>query len=337
MSQDSAYRPRLMIDGVEALNLVSARYSTAINSNISNFSATIDSPDLQESTLFGKKVKFFLNYGSEDGLPLFEGFIKQVQPSEKNIKITAFDVRSFLTENSTTLNLTDEHNFDGHNLSSFLKSYITDNININKTLIDVNKINSMNPPVNLTGLRGDFNPYELVKELIDKSIDLTDIQEPLNYFVDVIGNSIIFVKSRRLDSTPSISLSQSNGLISYRYNQRPKKFTANYMNRRFTYGTSPNGTFSIDYQGTEEFPAEKRQMAYLQIVRELQSTKELTLTTSLGHYIGLGSIVYLNTEDKNIAGAHRVVSKSISCSKNSISLDLGVNKSLPNLSKYLSQ
>ena len=57
MSQDSAYRPRLIIDGVEALNLVSAKYSTAMNSNISNFNATIDSPDLQESSLFGKNVE----------------------------------------------------------------------------------------------------------------------------------------------------------------------------------------------------------------------------------------------------------------------------------------
>ena len=259
MSQDSAYKPRLIIDGVEALNLMSAKYSTASNSNISSLNATINSPDLQESSLFGKKVEFFLNYGSEDGLPLFTGFIKQVQPTEKNIKITAFDVRSFLTENSTTLNLTDDYNFDGHNLSSFLKSYITDNININKTIIDVNKINSMDPPVSLTGVRGDFNAYQLVRDSIDKSIDLTDIQEPLNYSVDVIGDSIIFAKSKRLDSRPSISLSQSNGLISYKYNQRPKKFTANYMNRRFTYGTSPNGVFSIDYEGPEEFPAEKRQ------------------------------------------------------------------------------
>ena len=126
MSQDSAYRPRLIIDGVEALNLVSAKYSTSMNSNISNFNATINSPDLQESSLFGKKVEFFLNYGSEDGLPLFKGYIKQVQPTEKNIKITAFDIRSFLTENSTNLSFTDEYNFDGHNLSSFLKSYILD-------------------------------------------------------------------------------------------------------------------------------------------------------------------------------------------------------------------
>ena len=337
MSRDSLYKPRLFIDGVEALQLVSVKYNTTTNNNVSTLSAKINAPDLQESSLYGKKVEFFLNNGSEDGSPLFVGYIRQVQPTERNISINAYDVRTFLTETSTTLTLTDDYNYDGHNLSQFLKSYVEDYIIINETYIDVNKLNSTNPPVSLTGLRGDFKPYDILTSNISKAIDITDIQEPLNYSIDVVEDSIVFLKKRKLDSTPSLVLSKSNGLIDFKYNQRPKKFNVNYMNRKLTYGSSPNGVFTIDYEGEGEFPAEQRHMAYMQLVNELQNNQEITVTASMGHYIGLENIVFLNVDDSNIAGAHRVVSKSITCNQSSISLTIGLNKGLPVLSDYLSQ
>jgi len=336
MSRDSLYKPRLFIDGVEALQLVSAKYNTTTNNNVSTLSAKINAPDLQETSLYGKKIEFFLNNGSEDGSPLFVGYIKQVQPTEGNISINAYDVRHFLTESSKNLNLTDEYNYDGHNLSQFLKSYVEDYINVNETYINVNKLNSTNPPVSLTGLRGDFKPYDILTGNLSKAIDITNIQEPLNYSMDVIEDSIVFLKKKKLDSTPSLVLSKNNGLINFKYNQRPKKFNANYMNRRLTYGSSPNGVFTIDYEGEDEYPAEQRHMAYIQLVNELQNTQEISVTSSMGHYVGLENIVFLNVEDSNIAGAHRVVSKSITCNKSSISLNLGLNKGLPVLSDYLS-
>ena len=86
-----------------------------------------------------------------------------------------------------------------------------------------------------------------------------------------------------------------------------------------------------------QFPAEQRNMAYIQLVNELQNNQEISVTASMGHYIGLENIVFLNVDDSNIAGAHRVVSKSITCNQSSISLNIGLNKALPVLSDYLSQ
>ena len=59
MSRDSLYKPRLFIDGVETLQLVSAKYNTTTNNNVSTLSAKINAPDLQESSLYGKKMSFF--------------------------------------------------------------------------------------------------------------------------------------------------------------------------------------------------------------------------------------------------------------------------------------
>jgi hypothetical protein len=177
------------------------------------------------------------------------------------------------------------------------------------------------------------------KQMLEKynATGLPTASNILDYSIDVLEDSIVFLKKRKLDSTPSLVLSKSNGLIDFKYNQRPKKFNVNYMNRKLTYGSSPNGVFTIDYEGESEFPAEQRHMAYIQLINELQNNQEISVTASMGHYIGLENIVFLNVDDSNIAGAHRVVSKSITCNQSSISLNIGLNKALPVLSDYLSQ
>ena len=328
------YNPRIVIDGLENVHLISATYSSKNNNTISSLNAVIDSSDFKESKLFGSKVEFFLNCGSEDGNPIFVGFVKQADSTEEKINIKAVDVRGFLAQSD--INLTDENNYDGYSLGSFLKEYIDKHINNEYvTYINTNNINDTKPKVLLTGKRGNFNVMSLVNSMLKDSKDDSDVSRMLDYTIDVIGNSIFFKKKKRLDDYVSLSLSLHNGIQSFTYKERPVIFQAVYDDKKFVYGSNPSGPFTKKISTEKEWPAEKAEEVYKDIINKLDNNKEITVNSSVGHYVGLDSIIYLNVDDSNISGTHRVVSKTITFGKGAMSLSLGLNNTPAKISEYL--
>ena len=97
MSQNIYCKPVLKINDVEIQHLDSVRFSDTGNNQLQKLSATITEPDLENFTLFNAKVEFYLNYGSSDGCPIFRGFVKDFNPSGKNVVINALDVRTLLS------------------------------------------------------------------------------------------------------------------------------------------------------------------------------------------------------------------------------------------------
>ena len=331
-----SYNPRIIIDGVEDVHLISANFNSKNNNTATSLSVTIDTSELKESKLFGSKVQFFLNCGSEDGFPIFVGFIKQVTASEHSTSFTAVDVRGFLSD--TEITLTDSNNYDGYTLGSFLKEYINKHINDNNNIyIDTTRLNDTKPKVLLTGKRGKFTVLSLVNTLLKNILDDNKLDSTLDYTLDVLGNSIIFKKKRHLDSFPSMSLSTHNGIISFNYRERPLIFKGVYDDKNFTYGSNPTGPFTKKVKSNKKYPAEKAKDVYLDIVTNLNNNKEITINASTGHYIGLDSIVHLNLDDSNISGPHRVVSKHISFNNKNMSLMLGLNNIPAKISEYLNQ
>lgn len=331
-----SYNPRLLIDGVEDVHLLSANFISKNNNTISSLSARIGVSELKETKLFGTKVQYFLNCGSEDGFPIFVGFIKQVNATESSTSFTAVDVRGFLSD--AQISLTDSNNYDGYTLGSFLREYIDKHINDdNNTFIDTSKINDTNPKVSLTGKRGEFTVLSLVNTSLQDAVDDNQLDSTLNYTLDVLGDSIIFKKKQRLDSNPSMSLSTHNGIISFNYRERPVIFKGIYDDRTFTYGSNPTGPFNKKIKTDKEHPAEKAKDVYLDIVTELNNNKEITIKSSVGHYLGLDSIIHLNVDDSNISGPHRVVSKNISFTNRNMSLTLGLNNIPAKISEYFNQ
>ena len=338
MSQDLVYKPRVIIDGIEIVYIQTIQLTMRGNSTIHTLSVTCSSHGIRESSLFGKKISLFLNCGSEDGSPIFVGYIKEVNTDEKTLKISALDVRCLLQDSSKPINLTDDENLDGDTLGSFLNKYIKDYINTDgETYINTNMLNDTHPKVTLNGLRGTFTPYQIVQDLLQKTTDSENLQEPLDYSIDVFEDSIYFKKKQSLESTPSLSLSEYNGIKSYTYKERVPKFVGGYDGKIFKYGSNPSGPFSVQsVKTTGEFPAEKRQDVYLDILKELTNTQEITVNANIGHYIDLESIIRLEVEDSNISGPHRVVNKSINYSKGSMNLQLGLNKKRTLLKSYIS-
>ncbi len=335
MSQDSVYKPRVVIEGIEVVYLQSCNLKLAINT-LNQMDASFSSNATKSTKLFGKKIELFLNAGAEDGFPIFSGYIKQSSINESIIKIKAIDVRGFLQDKAHSIELTDTVNYDGYTVGSFLKSYIIDNINVGKTLIDTKYLNDTTPKVRLSGMRGKFTPYTLVTKALEDNVDDNVLSDPLDYSIGVIGNGIIFIKKRLLDSTPSLSLSESDGIKSYNYSERVQNYTATYGNNIMRYGSNPSGPFSLDVKvNQEDDPAIQRTQSYIQLVQDLKHAQEIKVKASKGHYINVESIVWLEVRDSNISGAHRVTSKTINFSKGNLNLELGLSKKPIKVQDYI--
>tara|TARA_Y100000593_G_scaffold27105_2_gene54001 strand:+ start:2722 stop:4623 length:1902 start_codon:yes stop_codon:yes gene_type:complete len=125
MVNQSYCSPKLTINGVSYNTLKELNLNFPGNNQINKLSFTLATSEIREQALYGKPLELFLNYGSEDGLPIFRGIIKEITPSDTQTSFTALDARSLLSGNNTTpLNITDKHNYDGYTLGQFLQKII---------------------------------------------------------------------------------------------------------------------------------------------------------------------------------------------------------------------
>ena len=125
MVNQSYCSPKLTINGVSYNTLRNLDLNFPGNNQINKLSFTLATSEIREQALYGKPLELFLNYGSEDGLPIFRGIIKEITPSDTQTNFVALDARSLLSGNNTTpLNITDKHNYDGYTLGQFLQKII---------------------------------------------------------------------------------------------------------------------------------------------------------------------------------------------------------------------
>jgi hypothetical protein len=96
--ENSTSNHKLFIDGQEVLSSSSGQISFPGNNQINTLSAKISDVDLQNKSLFNKKIELYLNEsGMEDTMPIFRGYIKQFSHTDVNTSIVAGDVRTVLT------------------------------------------------------------------------------------------------------------------------------------------------------------------------------------------------------------------------------------------------
>tara|TARA_Y100000310_G_scaffold140628_1_gene140058 strand:- start:221 stop:1258 length:1038 start_codon:yes stop_codon:yes gene_type:complete len=340
MSRNTYSNPKLYIEDFLVTSCNDSTLSFTGKNALNKFTATLTNPDIDESSLFGKKITYYLNYGSEDSVPIFRGYITSVSSSDTTTKITGVDVRGYLTVDYRKIILSDKNNYDGYTLGQFLKYYINKFINTDKTFIGTDKINDTQPAVSLSKQRGTFKVYDLVKSNLSKALDMDDDNEPLDYSIDVVNDiddsHIVFIKKKSTKDTTSMSFSRRNGIMKLSYKERPKKFVASLEDRDYVYGSNPSGPFNIEVQQEEDtYPEELREKARRKILKELNNNIDITIEASKGHYLSVGSLIYLNVSEKILSGPQRVTSKKISVKKNGVTLNFSLNREPIELSDYL--
>jgi len=341
MTENTYYKPRLLIGDKEVLLGMSGSLSFPGNNQAHSLSCAITDPEIQNARLFNQEIKLYLNYGSDDGAPIFRGFIKSVTPSDKDTKIKAIDGRAFInSDNSKMIELTDDNNYDGYTLAAFLYDYINTHINGAKTYIGLDALKDTNPSISMSGIRNEPTPvYNIVTDKLKKAIDESDIENPLTYSIDMIDDgiksNITFIKEKLLTDLPSINLTRLSGIISYSYNRRAPANFAVGGSTTFTYGNAPLGSIGMAVDGDFKDKNEARQELIKSILLQYRETDEISVKATKGHYINIGSIVRLQLDDEDISGNHRLTSKTINFSPSRINLTLKLNKKPAKLADYL--
>ena len=343
MSRNTYSEPRLFL-GNEEINTFSAINYKSGGKKISTLSITLEDPQWDEAALLGQDVVFYLNYGAPDSVPFFRGTVKQFTPTAKNIKLVVNDVLGYLTgTESPPLIITDDNNYDGFTLGQMLHDYISTTINKNKTRIGLDMLNDTDPPVSLTGYRSKkgVTPLKVIQaNLPKKTTSLTDIK---NYRLttrdDGVKSNICFVEEQDIDSA-GIKFSFNDGIEKLTYKRRPSPnfFTLavdkNVM--EYQHNTLPTGVHSGKLTGEFEYPDQAREESFIQATLQ-EDKKEVSITTSKGHYLEIGNIINLSTpEHPELTGKHRIMSKTLTVGKSKITCKLKLNKEAPQVSDFIS-
>ena len=342
MTENTYYKPRLVIGDREVNGSMSGSVSFSGNSQANSCTCKISDPDFQNHRLFNKELKVYLNYGSDDGVPIFRGFIKEIKPNDTETNIVAIDPRMLITgANSRMVELTDDTNYDGYTLASFLYAFIDSEINTNDTYIGLDALRDTNPTISMKGERTKepTSVYDIVNKKLKTAIDDADIEKPLTYFIDMIDdgkkNNITIVKEKQITDTPSLFLSFSDGLVSYKYNRRNPATYAVGGGTTFKYGNEPNGSVGLKISGKFKDKNEARTQAITEVFLSNRETDEIKIEANKGHYISIGSIVRLKTDDTDIDGNHRLTSKKLSFNSGGVKLSFTLNKKPLVLSSYI--
>ena len=343
MSLDIFCKPRLLINDKEVAFCKTASFSTNVTS-LQTLSATITEPDFENYNLFNSKVEFYLNYGSEDGVPLFRGYIKSFKASDSNISISAIDPRTAITgKDSLPVVIDNKSNYDGQTIVQFLIDVIDNQVNLNKTIISTEGLNELDKPIYMNGVRSVQAPYDIVKGMLESQRDDDNMLTVYEYYFDILhgdkDSSLIIKKTKDLTGAADFIYTYRDGIISMSYTERaPPSFALvkakDGTTVRADYGNAPKGNIGITVGKTYSSRAEAREAGMAEILLKQGDDKDISMNVSKGHYINLGHIIRLDVPDHNIAGQYRITSKSVSYSDNSVNCSFSLNKKPIKLSDY---
>ena len=353
MLHHSLHNSRLYIDNVEVKSFLTANFTDNGNNQLQSLNASFSDPDLEDMPLFNKKVEFFLNSGSQDGVPLFRGYINNFNASDSKITIKALDPRGLMVgDRIVPIVIDDKDNYDGYTVIQFLHDYIKNKINLDDTLISTDFLTEMDRPVYMTGIRGETNPYNSVVELINNKIDdetdtdRTDTNLVFDYFIDIVHGSEssgpTVRKRRALDGNYDMYFKYGDGIRSMTYRENsPPSFalgTVEDTNEQviLDYGNAPLGAKGLKdktVQGESRGELKENLLPYL--ILEQQYTKEISINCSKGYTLGIGSIIYIDVPKLNLSGNYAVTGKTVSVGKGNMTCKLNCNNKPIKMSDYI--
>ena len=345
---------KVYISGKEIPEFSAITLNVPGNNEINSLRLTINDPYYQNAHLFNSKVEFYINEGGAQGTPTFVGYIKEVSPSDTSIMITAYDPRILISgQDAEPVAITDRNNYDGHTVVQFLVDVISSNINTaSETKIDLSALADFAPAISMTGYRTNGkSPYDVFLEVIGGKVDDENPEDPLPFFVDILGNKLIVGKRKRLmpgdpkeEQLPSGSraynLSYNDGLMSLRYTNVNPPTRAVALGKgggwgEFQYGNVAAGVSGRTITGDKENNAELSDLARIEVMKDYNETKEIKAVVSRGYHIGLENIVFLSVPDRVLRGKHRVTSKRISVDRSGVHCTLGLDKREPRTGDFV--
>tara|TARA_R100000988_G_C3994328_1_gene164750 strand:+ start:444 stop:1511 length:1068 start_codon:yes stop_codon:yes gene_type:complete len=345
MSVSSYGNPIVYIDGVE-ITYDSINYKSDGSNKPSSVVIKSNDRYLNDMQLFGAKVTFYLNAGTIDSLPYFRGFIRDTNPSEKGISITALDALGLLSKDQAIIRaINEEYNYDGQTLVQFLLKYIKDNVNIEETLIGTNMLNEVSPVVSLSGYRTSAEaPIDTFRKNIKlNSNDIENIRAARLVMIHGKDVSHIAIKQQQSKDISGPKFSYSDGIRSVKFRERqPINIISGTLTngRNLTYrhkGSLSTGVRVDNLKVSKPFsdPDEFKQKAF-KYALDAEKRVEISIDVDKGYYLDIGNNIQLRVSDyPELDGKHVIVGKTLSCGKSGIKCTLMLNKEIPLTSEYL--
>ena len=130
------------------------------------------------------------------------------------------------------------------------------------------------------------------------------------------SSQIVFIKEKNIDSTPNMHLSYGDGIKSYKYKKlkipnrtRQDSIVVDYGSTN-TVRITKDVTIFLAAQNFRNKEMSSRAALSKEMLKALikarQQKYRISIDATKGHYLDLGSIIYLNV-DEEIKGAHKLV------------------------------
>ena len=310
--------------------------------------------------LINQDIVLYLNQGSYDSVPIFRGIIKSLTPGDDSVSLKGMDPRIIISGKDAFPIIVDEYeNFDGMTLVQFIHTYITKHINTEKELIGLDMLEETTPPLLMRGFRTDLAvPYQIMTDALKQAIDSSDIENPIDYEFVIVDDgqkaNLTIQKKQLLENTnPVVRYDLHDGVQNITYNQRnapptyalikgeESAYDTKVIQSRFTYGNMSTGKSGITVTGPYTDRDTAKKAGIIEIMREQDQIKSITLDVSKGYHVGVGSLInlYINTnrmDSYDISGNHRVTSKTISYTRDGgCSMNITLNRKPIRVSDFL--
>ena len=157
----------------------------------------------------------------------------------------------------------------------------------------------------------------------------------------MVGDSLVVTK-KRTKAGNGVRFSRADGIVSINVKRRAPvtKATdigADGVSGTFQYGNSPAGEIGIIHNNADlTSNAECTTEAIAMVMAERNEIDEISVEVSKGYDLGLNNVIYLDIDDLDIRGEHRITSKKIDFKDSGeIQIRFTLDKLPPTLSQYL--
>tara|TARA_R110002020_G_scaffold349184_1_gene562819 strand:- start:455 stop:1492 length:1038 start_codon:yes stop_codon:yes gene_type:complete len=343
MSLDSFTNPKIIIGRERFDNISNITLSEKGGVTINSLNVTLTDPNVDEFKFYNKEILFYLD--ESDGIPMFRGYIRQINPSDTSVSLTAYDPRTFLTGKEAALTfLTDKVNYDGYTVSQFIYDYVKKYVNTtDTTYIGLDMITETDPPALLKNIRAEngIAPYKLITGNLP--VKTKDLNKPTKYSIKMVDDgeksNIVILQDKDIEGVPAITYSEFDGIIKKSFKRRPEPsvFTISDESGKvvqFKKGNTPKGPIGTRTPVSKDINTGIT-TAIVQSILDEGETQEISITVSKGYYLQLGALVKLDVNEQELRTNHRLKSKTLSWTPQTLTCNLVLNKEIPVASSYI--
>ena len=307
-------RPTITIGDKNIYEYSSFTISEPGNNQINTLKLSGLNRDLANASLINEEIVVYLNEGSNDSIAAFRGFIKSISLKDKSLSVKAFDPRILISgKDAFPIIIDDNENFDGHTLVQMIHEYISTNINDTKVRIGL------------------------------------DIENPIDYEMimidDGVKSNIVLQAKRLLTERAHVYYDLLDGVQTIKYKKAPLPNFAlikgeKNTQSKFQLGNMAGGPSGITISGPYNNRDTAKLAGIIEVLKAQDELKDVSITVTKGYDVSIGSLVniYLNNntnDTHDLSANHRVVSKTISWSKNGTRMNLRLNNKPMKLSSYI--